>query len=138
VPDLREQGFFELLDEVYGSGVAFEGKALAVGFQSWEKSALERRYIDVIYQPISDADGDVIGILAQGIDVTDRVFAEERLKATDCRRWSRRCSESCSHSFWRRLLAAVWQHYCKKSMRAVRYTRRRQFGLAQGGRSGLM
>lgn len=83
LPDLRGQGYFERFDEVYRSGIAYEGKALAVDFQSAAESPVERKYVDLVYQPILGGDGKVVGIFAQGSDVTVRVTAEEALKASE-------------------------------------------------------
>lgn len=83
LPDLRGQGFFELLDEVYRTGKAFEGKALAVDFQLSPAAPVERKYVDLVYQPVADAEGRVVGIFAQGTDVSDRVSAEEALRASE-------------------------------------------------------
>ncbi|KRB53413.1 histidine kinase [Rhizobium sp. Root708] len=83
LPDLRGQGFFELLDEVYRTGTPFEGKALAVDFQLSPSSPVERKHVDLVYQPIADAEGHVVGIFAQGTDVTDRVQAEAALRASE-------------------------------------------------------
>ncbi|MGV2103911.1 PAS domain S-box protein [Rhizobium sp. 21-4511-3d] len=83
LPDLRGQGFFELLDDVYRTGKAFEGKALPVDFQLSPTAPVERKHVDLVYQPVADATGRVVGIFAQGTDVTDRVQAEEALRASE-------------------------------------------------------
>ncbi|MDM9644867.1 PAS domain S-box protein [Rhizobium sp. S163] len=83
LPDLRGQGFFELLDEVYRTGKPFEGKALPVDFQLSPDASAERKHVDLVYQPISNEQGNVIGIFAQGSDVTDRVQAEAALRASE-------------------------------------------------------
>ncbi|KQV36214.1 PAS domain S-box protein [Rhizobium sp. Root1204] len=87
LPDLQSQGYFEILDEVYSTGVPYEGKALPVDLQSEVGAQVERKYIDLIYQPVLDPDGAVVGIFAQGSDVTDRVIAEQAL--TNSERQSR-------------------------------------------------
>ncbi|RWX77069.1 PAS domain S-box protein [Neorhizobium lilium] len=81
LPDLHGQGYFELLDEVYRSGKPYEGRAMAVDVRASEDAPVERKYVDLVYQPISDEEGGVIGIFAQGTDVTDRVVADEALRA---------------------------------------------------------
>ncbi len=83
LPDLRGQGYFERLDEVYRTGIAYEGKALAVDFQLSADAPVERKYVDLVYQPILSTDREVVGIFAQGSDVSDRVAAEEALKASE-------------------------------------------------------
>ena len=80
LPEVEGQGFFELLDEVYSSGKAFTGTALKVGLQRTPGAPVEQRYVDLVYQPVTDAEGRVTGIFAEGSDVTDRVRAEEALR----------------------------------------------------------
>nr|WP_200952141.1 PAS domain S-box protein [Rhizobium sp. Root482] len=83
LPELQGQGFFEFLDRVFATGVPYEGKALPVDMQSEHTAPIERKYIDLIYQPVLDRDGKVVGIFAQGVDVTDRVAAEEALRESE-------------------------------------------------------
>ncbi|EPE96451.1 hybrid sensor histidine kinase/response regulator [Rhizobium grahamii] len=95
LPDLEGQGYFELLDKVYQAGVAYEGQALAVDFQRSAASDVERKYVDLVYQPVLDADGAIGGIFAQGTDVTDRVAAEQALRASE--RQSRQILDGAIH-----------------------------------------
>jgi signal transduction histidine kinase/ActR/RegA family two-component response regulator len=44
------------------------------------ESAPEERCLDIDYQPIRDATGSVIGVLAEGFDVTERSAAEKALR----------------------------------------------------------
>jgi PAS domain S-box-containing protein len=83
LPDLGGQGYFELLDSVYETGTTYEGRALAVDFQPSPNSPVERKYVDLVYQPVTDTDGEIVGIFAQGSDVTDRVLAEETMRSSE-------------------------------------------------------
>ncbi|MGN7293034.1 PAS domain S-box protein [Rhizobium sp. SAFR-030] len=83
LPDLRGQGYFEVLDEVYRTGKPYEGRAMPVDFRASADAGVERKYVDLVYHPVSDGDGLVIGIFVQGADVTDRVSVTEALKASE-------------------------------------------------------
>ncbi|MGO4439792.1 PAS domain S-box protein [Rhizobium sp. RAF56] len=83
LPDLEGQAYFELLDRVYETGTTYTGKAMAVDFQLEADGRLERKFVDLVYQPVVGEDGKVVGIFAQGTDVTDRVTAEEALRASE-------------------------------------------------------
>lgn len=83
LPDLQGQGYFEILDRVYATGAPYEGRALPVDLQSEITAPVERKYIDLNYQPVLDPDGNVVGIFPQGTDVTDRVGAEEALRKSE-------------------------------------------------------
>jgi PAS domain S-box-containing protein len=75
-PELADQGFKELLDKAYATGETHYATAAPIKVQRAPGQPLEERFLDFVYQPIRD-DGDrIIGIFAQGNDVTDRVLAE--------------------------------------------------------------
>ncbi|MCR5874866.1 PAS domain S-box protein [Phenylobacterium sp. J426] len=85
VPELEGQGFIELLDQVYRTGRPFEGREIAIQLPRDDDGRLEDGYFDFVYQPIVDASGAVIGIFAQGSEITDRVLAERKLRASETR-----------------------------------------------------
>ena len=80
LPELTGQGFFELLDEVYRSGVRYRGNGLKVMLQRQPGSALEERCLDLVYQPILDINGATTGIFAEGSDVTEKMASERELR----------------------------------------------------------
>ena len=75
LPEVEGQGFFELLDQVYRSGEPFVGSEVLVQLQPRPGGPLETRYVNLVYQAMRDASGEVAGILATGIDVTSLVEA---------------------------------------------------------------
>jgi PAS domain S-box-containing protein len=80
LPELEGQGFFELLDGVYRTGEAFVGKERSVQLQRQPDSPGEERFVDFVYQPLTDAENNVIGVFCEGSDVTERVQAEKALR----------------------------------------------------------
>jgi PAS domain S-box-containing protein len=78
LPDVASQGFFELLDNVFKTGEPYEGREMRLMVQPQPGGALEERFVDFIYQPISEADGTVIGIFAHGVDITEQVSARKQ------------------------------------------------------------
>lgn len=80
LPEVEDQGFFTLLDQVYQTGEPFVGKQMKVVLQPDRASRLENRILDFVYQPIRAVDGSVSGIFVEGIDVTERAATEERLR----------------------------------------------------------
>jgi signal transduction histidine kinase len=80
-PELKGQGFFELLDRVYASGEPFSARAVQVRLEGDHGA----RFIDLLYQPVRDDSGAVTGIFVGGYDVTERVAAEARLRASEAR-----------------------------------------------------
>jgi PAS domain S-box-containing protein len=80
IPEVIEQGFIGLLDEVLRTGQPFIGRELPVMLQRVRGGELEQRYLDFVYQPLTEAEGDRIGIVAHGSDVTDQVLARRRVE----------------------------------------------------------
>ena len=85
VPELRSQGFLQLLDEVYETGRPFEGRSVPILLPRKDDGHLAEGYFDFVYQPIIGASGEIEGIFAQGTDVTDRVRAEHQLRESEAR-----------------------------------------------------
>ncbi|WP_230532573.1 sensor histidine kinase [Microvirga roseola] len=83
LPELAGQGFYELLDEVYASGKPFIGRQMQVMLQRRSDIALEARYVDFVYQPIRDSDGEITGIFVEGHDVTDQKLTELALRDSE-------------------------------------------------------
>jgi PAS domain S-box-containing protein len=85
-PEIVSQGFADLLDQVYRTGIPHSGNETKVTFEP-SGGAPRECYFNFIYQPIRGVDGNVDGILAHGVDVTEQVLArraiqreEERLR----------------------------------------------------------
>ncbi len=77
LPEVTEQGFLELLDDVRSHRKPYVGRAVPVGLA--RAGVSEERFVDFVYQPVVDADGEFAGIFVQGHDVTDHK-ASERLR----------------------------------------------------------
>lgn len=75
LPEVTSQGFVDLLDRVFETGQAVTRTAERVLLQRLDNH-VEERYLDFVYQPIKNDDGDVTHIFVQGSDVTPRVRAE--------------------------------------------------------------
>ena len=82
-PEIAAQGFKDLLDKAYATGEPHFATAAPLKVQRVPGQPLEERFVDFVYQPIRDDQGQVIGIFAQGNDVTDRVLAERMARETD-------------------------------------------------------
>jgi len=80
LPEIKGQGYFELLDTVYRTRKPFSGRNLAVQVQRRRGGPLEKRYVHLVYQPVLDAEGEAIGIFVDGLDVTEQQQAEEALQ----------------------------------------------------------
>lgn len=80
-PDLGEQRFFALLDEVYRTGRPFAARAIPVQMEG----EFGHRVIDLLYQPVRDDAGGVSGIFVGGYDITGQVMAEAGQRSSELR-----------------------------------------------------
>jgi PAS domain S-box-containing protein len=81
LPEVVEQGFIKLLDQVYKSGTSYVGRSVPVILQQGIDGALLERSLDFIYQPIVADDGQTTGIFIQGHDVTEQRATEQAIIA---------------------------------------------------------
>jgi PAS domain S-box-containing protein len=86
IPEGRRQGFEELLQDVYATGKPFVGRGLRLVVQREPGGALTETFIDIVYQPVRDAEGTIVGIFAQGHDVSEQVQAVQALQEADRRK----------------------------------------------------
>jgi PAS domain S-box-containing protein len=85
VPEAEGQGFFEHLDRVYATGVAYKARRAPLRVARGPENQPEERFLDFIYQPMTDKNGEVTGIFVEGVDVTDHVLSEDALRASESR-----------------------------------------------------
>ncbi|HLL42855.1 MAG TPA: ATP-binding protein, partial [Segetibacter sp.] len=81
IPELEGQPFLDLLDEVYTTGVErvirdAESKVMRQG-------VLCTCNHDLWYKPMFDESGKVYGVLASGVDVTDKVLARRKIEESE-------------------------------------------------------
>jgi two-component system, chemotaxis family, CheB/CheR fusion protein len=81
-PELVSQGIIAVLDRVFASGQPFTDRDVLIRHDRSRDGKLEDHYYDVVYQPLVNPDGEVEAILAQSIDVTDRLRARHQFEAT--------------------------------------------------------
>jgi PAS domain S-box-containing protein len=79
LPDAVAQGYLELLDSVFRTGEPFSAFGYRFLAQHEPAAAIDERYVDFVYQPITDDAGRVTGIFVQGVDVTARESAQAEL-----------------------------------------------------------
>ncbi|MES2664503.1 MAG: PAS domain-containing protein [Pseudomonadota bacterium] len=83
LPEVKDQGFVDVLDQVYATGNPFRADGASVALQNVSDAPPENRILDFSFQPVLDASGQVTGVLVDGVDVTDRSKAIADLKITE-------------------------------------------------------
>lgn len=76
LPEVVDQGFLRLLQQVYATGVPFVGQAVPVLLQRQASGPPEQVFVDFVYQPVRDDGGQTRGVFVQGHDVTAHKHAE--------------------------------------------------------------
>jgi PAS domain S-box-containing protein len=85
LPDAAAQGYLEHLDRAFQSGEALNFASAPYAMQAREGGPVDQRLVDFVYQPLRGADGAVTGLFVEGYDVTERVRAEQALRASEAR-----------------------------------------------------
>lgn len=79
VPELKGQGFDQLLREVLKTGRPYIGRESLARHKRTPSGEIEDRYYDFSYVRIDDLDGKPYGVYDHAVDVTDRVLARREL-----------------------------------------------------------
>jgi signal transduction histidine kinase len=81
LPELEDQPFLSILDEVYRTGTPYVGREVSVWLDSSDHGQREEVVFTFLYQPLRDATRAVTGILVMCYDVTPQVRERERAEA---------------------------------------------------------
>jgi PAS domain S-box-containing protein len=80
LPEVRAQGFVDLLDHVLSTGEPFHGHEVPVMLVCAPGGEPEQRFVDFVYQALVEADGTRSGVVAHGFDVTEQVMARREVE----------------------------------------------------------
>ncbi|RYY85690.1 MAG: PAS domain S-box protein [Chitinophagaceae bacterium] len=81
LPEVRDQGFDEILRNVLHTGERFVGREVPV--QIIRKGQEESIFVDFVYEPMREADGRCSRIMALVIDVTDKVQSRRSIAVSE-------------------------------------------------------
>jgi PAS domain S-box-containing protein len=76
LPELREQGFEHVLDEVQRSGKPYAAQEVEVRF--WRFGQFETTYVNLSIYPLRDESGEVTGLILVSTDVSAQLRARQR------------------------------------------------------------
>ena len=86
LPEIRNQGFDVLLDQVTRTGEAYIGRSQPIAVQQATEGPAVERFLDFVYQPIVNKTGAVVGVFVQGQDVTEQHHALQTLHEASYRK----------------------------------------------------
>ncbi len=76
--EFEGQGSIARLDAVYQTGQPFVGREVLVHYDRTGDGTLEEGYFNFVYQPSSNASGDIDGVMVYANDVTEQVKARQQ------------------------------------------------------------
>ncbi len=80
LPELQQQGFVGLLDQVFRSAEPYVGRGVQLFLQRRPDEAAQEVYLDFVFQPITEHGGRVSGIFVLGSDVTEQHRSQQELQ----------------------------------------------------------
>jgi len=81
LPEVKDQGITELLDNVYRTGEPFYASQLPIDLVIDGK--LENKFFDFTYQPQRDENGNIVGVADIAIDVTEEALLNQKIKRSE-------------------------------------------------------
>jgi PAS domain S-box-containing protein len=83
-PDVSGQGVQEALDRVFQSGVPFQATEQRLVFAD-DAGGTAEHFVDFVFQPIFQRDGQVSGVFVEGFDVTAQKRSRDALRESEAR-----------------------------------------------------
>ena len=81
LPELMEQGFKQLLDNVYKTGERFVTDELPINLK--RNGKLENVFVKFVYEPLRDADGTISGVMALAHEITEQVVLRKKIEESE-------------------------------------------------------
>ena len=81
LPEVKAQGFEQLLDSVYNTGEAF--KAYEVPVTLPRANGIQTVLVDFVYEAYREANNNISGIMVVAIEVTEKVQARKKIEESE-------------------------------------------------------
>lgn len=84
LPEIKGQGFLELLEGVFDTGVPFFGNEMQA--KLLRKGQMQDVYFDLTYTPVRDTDNnDISGVMVLAVEVTEKVTAKRIIEKSEAK-----------------------------------------------------
>jgi len=80
IPEIRDQGFDEIIKRVRETGEPWVGREAPVTLQRTPDAPMEIRYLDMVFQALTEVDGTRSGVIVHGSDITAQVLARREVE----------------------------------------------------------
>lgn len=98
LPEIVEQGFIDLLDNVYTTGIPFTATEMPINFEDKTTGKLEKKYLNFLYRPHKTNTNEIDGILFFAVDVTEQVLSRKKIEESEKR--YRQIVETAQEGIW--------------------------------------
>jgi PAS domain S-box-containing protein len=85
LPEVVEQGFLPLLDQVYRTGQPYIGSEVMYDAPLATDPFSGRRQLDIVFQPVLGEDGTTAGVFVQGLDITPHMELQRSMREVEAR-----------------------------------------------------
>jgi PAS domain S-box-containing protein len=83
LPELENQPYIGLLEEVYRSATPFIGSEMKATLNRGPNGQPEEAFFDLVFQPLRDRAGCVDGVLIHAVEVTDRINIKKHIREAE-------------------------------------------------------
>ncbi len=77
-PEVKGQGFEEILNDVYSTGIRFEAEELELNLLRYGK--MEKLFVKLIYEALREDDGTITGLIVVVTEITEQVNARKKVE----------------------------------------------------------
>jgi len=82
-PELEQQGYIEILNNVFSTGEAFINNEMPITLKSKEEGIEDKYFLNLVLQPLKDELGNTERMLAHVLDVTEAVNARKLIETSE-------------------------------------------------------
>ena len=118
LPEIQGQGFDILLNNVYTTGIKYEGTERSVDLP--RNGKIEEKFISFIYDAFRETDGTISGILVIASDVTEQVLTRRKIEESEAT--LNIVIEASDLGTWELVLKTMKVKYSKRYLQIFGYT----------------
>ena len=97
-PETIEQGFLEILDNVYRTGKTFFANEMCIRLNKNNNRKLTEIFVNFIYQAYKNEIGEIEGVFFFAVDVTEQVLSRKRIEESE--KQYRQIAETAQEGIW--------------------------------------
>lgn len=98
LPEIVEQGFIDLLNNVYTTGIPFSATEMPINFENKTTGKLETKYLNFLYSAHKTNTNKIDGILFFAVDVTEQVMSRKKIEESE--KSYRQIVETAQEGIW--------------------------------------